>query len=90
MQELARERKLSGDDLLVELLDLYKKSRVRTGNPASDEEVSAEEMRFKDTLRLLISLQIVSEDEQQGTYAIRIPLFRNWIRYEVLGMEVGA
>jgi hypothetical protein len=90
MQELAREWELSGDDLLRELLSRYKKSRIRTGNPASDEEVSAEETRLKDTLRLLISLQIVSEDKQQGTCAIRIPLLRDWIRYEVLGTEVDA
>lgn len=90
MQELAKERELAGDDLLLELLDRYKKSRIRTGNPASDEEVSAEETRLDDTLHLLISLQIVSEDKQQGTYTIRIPILRDWIRHEILGMEVDA
>jgi hypothetical protein len=89
MQELAREGTPSENALLSELLDRYKEFiRIRTGSPASDEEVGAEKKRFTDALRRLIELQIVTEDKQHGTCAIRIPIYRDWIRQEILAMEV--
>ncbi len=89
MQELAKEETLSESTLLSELLSRYKKFiEVHTGSPASDENVSAEKKRFTDTLRRLVDLQIVTEDKQQGMYALSIPIYRDWIRREILAIEV--
>jgi len=89
MLELAKQEKLSGGDLLSGLLGHYKEFiKGRTGSLASDEEVSAEKGRFTDVLRRLVDLQIVAEDKQKGTYAISIPIYRDWIRQEILAIEV--
>jgi hypothetical protein len=89
MQELARKQELAEDDLLSELLGRYKEFiKVRDGNPASDEQASGEKSKLADALRHLVDLQIVAEDREKGKYAIRIPIYRNWIRQNVLGMGV--
>jgi len=66
--------------LLSKLLGRY------TGSLAS--KVNAEKRRLTDALRHLVDLQIVAEDKQQGAYAISIPIYRDWIRQEILAMEV--
>jgi hypothetical protein len=89
IQELAKEEKVSESTLLSDLLSLYGRFiKLQTGDPASEEGMSREKNRLIDALKRLVDLQIVTHDNQQGTYAVSIPIYRDWIRQEILGIEV--
>jgi len=87
--ELAKEQELSEESLLSRLLERYQEyARAQTGAPASNERIIEERSRLTDALCHLVELGIITEDKQKGTYAISIPIYRDWIRQEILAMEV--
>lgn len=90
--ELSEEEKLSRNALLIRVLNSYKEFiEIRTENPPSDEQLNQEKKKLNNALQRLIDLQIITEiitDEQQGLCNISIPLYRDWIRQTILGIEV--
>jgi SOS-response transcriptional repressor LexA len=95
MQELAREEGVLENDLISGLLRHYEEFvKYNTESPPSEEDVSAEKGRLIDALRRLISLQFINlqftdEDREHGIYSVSIPLYRDWIRQEILAVEVA-
>lgn len=85
---LAEAERISKEDLFSQLLSDYKKFiDYKKGRAASDKEVERERHRMEDGLLRLLHLQVVTEDRQQKTFTISIPIYQKWVRQKILALE---
>jgi CheY-like chemotaxis protein len=89
LQAIAREGQLSKDIMIEEQLRSYQKYiQRRRGQPALEDELDAERARLAVALGHLVDLGIL-RDLGQGMYGILLSIYRDWIRTEILGLEVS-
>ena len=87
--ELAKAESLPKDELLYRSLTDYQFSILHDRDMAMEEyELSAETKHILDALSRLRELRIITFNEQSQAYHITIPIYKNWIRQEVLAIEV--